>query len=473
MNEEICYADATELARRIRDKELSPVEVLRAHVERIEAVNPKINAIVTMVGDAAEQAEAAERAVMRGKPIGPLHGVPFTTKDCVDTAGVRTTRGSLLFKDRVPDADAPVIARLKSAGGVSMAKTNMPEFALSWESENRVFGRTVNPWNFERTPGGSRGGEAAALAAGMSPLGVGSDVGGSIRGPAHHCGVGGLKATHGRTPLTGHWPEAILRAMHVGPMARSVRDIALALEIMAGPDGADPYALPVTVGDVRRLDLPISHLRIGWHAGHAFGPVDPEVQQVVAKAATTLAESGCQVEEVQLPALEKWDATSPMTLLKAEGDLCMESLVSGREAELSSNILRILNLPTPSLQEYLDARREIDDLKQGVARYFDSYDLLICPTLPVPAHPHDVMDLQIAGETVAAWLASRSNRTWDWTGLPGISVPFGWSSEGLPIGVQVVGRHYDEATVLRAAASLESTHDAGTRRPDMSGFPTN
>lgn len=226
MHEEICYADASKLARRIRDHEISPVEVLNAHLERIEAVNPKINAIVTMVDDSAEKARAAEAAVMRGDELGPLHGVPFTIKDCVDTAGVRTTRGSRLFQDYIPDADAPVVTRLKEAGGVFMAKTNMPEFALWGETDNLVFGRTVNPWNPKRTAGGSSGGEAAAIVSGLSPMGIGSDVGGSIRGPAHYCGIVGLKATHGRIPLTGHWPETLLRALHVGPMARTVRDSA-------------------------------------------------------------------------------------------------------------------------------------------------------------------------------------------------------------------------------------------------------
>ena len=179
MSEDIYYADATELARRIRAKEVSPVEVLDAHLDRIEAVNPKLNAIVTMANDAAAQALAAEAAVIRGDTLGPLHGVPFTIKDCVDTAGLLTTRGSKLFQHYVPDTDAPVVARLKAAGGVLMAKTNMPEFAFWGETDNEVFGRTVNPWDPEHTTGGSSGGEGAAIAAGLSPLGIGSDVGGS------------------------------------------------------------------------------------------------------------------------------------------------------------------------------------------------------------------------------------------------------------------------------------------------------
>ena len=198
MSDAICYANATELAARIRAKDLSPVEVLRAHLQRIDALNPTLQAIVTLVDGAMDQARQAEAAMMRGEWWGPLHGVPFTIKDCVDTAGDRTTRGSQLFANYVPNADATVVTRLKQAGGIFMAKTNMPEFALWWETGNRVFGFTQNPWKLGHTAGGSSGGEAAAIAAGLSPLGVGSDVGGSIRQPAHYCGIVGLKATHGR-----------------------------------------------------------------------------------------------------------------------------------------------------------------------------------------------------------------------------------------------------------------------------------
>src|ERR671925_227613 len=250
MYEDICYLDATELAAQIRAKAISPIEVVQAHLERIDAINPKLNAIVTMIEGAQERAREAEAAVLRGDHLGPLHGVPFTIKDCVDTAGIRTTRGSRLFANHVPTADATVVTRLQAAGGIPLGKTNLPEFALWWETSNHVFGRTVNPWNTERTTGGSSGGEAAAIAAGLSPLGIGSDVGGSIRAPAHYCGIVGLKATHGRIPLTGHWPENLLRFMHVGPMARTVRDVALALTVMTGPDGQDWYAMPVPAPDI-------------------------------------------------------------------------------------------------------------------------------------------------------------------------------------------------------------------------------
>ncbi len=263
MAADLVHLDATELARRIRAKELSPVEVVRALRERAGAVNPGLNAIVTPIEDAEERARAAEAAVLRGEELGPLHGVPFTIKDSFNTAGTRTTRGSRFFADRVPAGDAAAVARLRAAGGIALAKTNLPEFALWWETDNLVFGRTVNPWDPERTAGGSSGGEAAAIAAGLSPLGLGSDLGGSIRLPAHYCGVAGLKPTHGRVPLTGHWPEVMLGFMHAGPLARSVRDVALALSLIAGPDGEDWHAVPVPPPGVPRGDEPLPPLRVG------------------------------------------------------------------------------------------------------------------------------------------------------------------------------------------------------------------
>ena len=228
MTDDITRMDATRLAELIANRELSPVEVVQAHLDRIAAVNPKVNAIVTLADNALDTAEKAEAAVKSGAKLGPLHGVPFTVKDSLDTEGVLTQRGSPIFKGHVPDADATAVARVKAAGGILIAKTNLPEFAYSVETDNLLTGRTNNPWNLEYTPGGSSGGESAAIAAGMSPLGLGSDVSISARGPAANTGIVGLKATHGRVPATGHWPRVPRRFWHVGPMARSVRDVALA-----------------------------------------------------------------------------------------------------------------------------------------------------------------------------------------------------------------------------------------------------
>ena len=396
MHEEICYLDATEMAQRIRSKALSPVEVVKAHLERIEEVNPKLNAIVTLPGGAMERAVEAEAAIMRGEIWGPLHGVPFTVKDCVDTAGVRTTRGSRLCADRVPEADAPVVTRLRGAGGIFIGKTNMPEFALWWETDNLVFGRTNNPWDTERTTGGSSGGEAAAIAAGLSPLGIGSDVGGSIREPANYCGLVGLKATHGRIPLTGHWPDALLRYMHVGPMARTVRDTGLGLTIMAGADGLDSHALRVPAPELGDLSARLPGLRVGWCAEGPFAPVATEVQQTVAKAASALAELGCRVEPEPLANWERWSPQKITGIIfAAEAVHALKPLVTGHEEELAPPMQRLLNNPMPSFPDYLQAMAECELFKQDMARYFTEFDLLLCPAGPLPAHPHDSARLDI------------------------------------------------------------------------------
>jgi aspartyl-tRNA(Asn)/glutamyl-tRNA(Gln) amidotransferase subunit A len=224
MNSELIYSDATKLAELIRTREVSPVEVMKAHLDRIEAVNPKVNAIVTIANGALESAKEAEAVVLRGDEVGPRHGVPFTAKDSIDTANVPTQRGSLIFKGRTPESDAPSIARMKKAGAILLAKTNLPEFSYGIESENLLSGRTNNPWNLTLTPGGSSGGESAAVAAGMSPLGLGTDLAISVRGPAAHTGIVALKATHGRVPMTGVWPRVPRRFWHLGPIARSIRD---------------------------------------------------------------------------------------------------------------------------------------------------------------------------------------------------------------------------------------------------------
>src|SRR6201994_3181674 len=307
----ITQLDATRIAELIAQQELSPVEVVQAHLDRIAEVNPKVNAIVTMADGALDAAKRAEASVKSGARLGPLHGVPFTVKDGIDTAGVLTQRGSPIFKGHVPETDATAVARIKAAGGILIAKTNAPEFAYSVETDNLLTGRTNNPWNLDYTPGGSSGGESAAIAAGMSPLGVGSDLSISLRGPAAHTGIVGFKATHGRMPMTGHWPRVPRRFWHIGPMARSVRDVALAYSLMAGPDGADGFSISspgLDTGGGAKLTPP---LRVGWLASPGFfGPTDPEVVATVKAAADALGNAGHHVEQVRLPVLEETDANS-------------------------------------------------------------------------------------------------------------------------------------------------------------------
>src|SRR6201987_1432166 len=311
MTDNIIQMDASRIAELVANRQLSPVEVMKAHLDRIAEVNPKVNAIVTLADGALDAAKEAEKAVMSGAQVGPLHGVPFTVKDGIDTAGVPTQRGSPIFKGRVPDTDATVVARLKAAGAILIAKTNPPEFSYSIETDNLLTGQTNNPWNLDYTPGGSSGGESAAIAAGLSPLGVASDLSISVRGPAAHTGVVGFKATHGRVPMTGHWPRAPRRFWHIGPIARSVRDVALAYSLMAGPDGADGVSISSPGLDTGPGATSKRPLRVGWLASPGFfGPTEPEVVATVKAAAQALSGTGCQVEEVQLPVLEKTDAVS-------------------------------------------------------------------------------------------------------------------------------------------------------------------
>ena len=480
MTEEVYYADATELAERIAARELSPVEVVGVFLKRIDEVNPKLNAVVTLADDVEERAREAEAALAHGEVRGPLHGVPFTIKDCVDTRDVRTTRGSWLFEDHVPAADAPVVSRLKQAGGILIGKTNMPEFALWWETANSIFGRTENPWKQGRTTGGSSGGEAAAIAAGLSPFGVGSDVGGSIRQPAGFCGIVGLKATHGRFPLTGHWPEALLRFMHVGPMARSVRDIALGLSVMSGADGADHYAGALPPHEDVDLAEPLPPLRVAWCIDGPFAPVAREVQDTVTGAVSALGELGCELEQVSL---DVWERVQPQEITgavyAAEGGHYLGPIIAGREDLLGPPMRRRLQMPVPSMSEFMDAVEKVERLRRDVARLFGSYDILVCPTSPVPAHMHDPISLELGatdypmptitvdGETVAGRNSVRATIPADLTGSPAISVPFGWSEDGLPIGVQLIGRHLEEGLLLRVASALERLGTTADRHPPV------
>ena len=467
MNDELCFYSVTELAAQIRQRTLSPVEIVEAHLERIQQLNPRLNAIVIFAEDALDRAREAEAAVMRGDNLGPLHGVPYTLKDCIETAGLPMTLGSKLFKGYVSQQDAEVFTRLKGAGGILLGKTNMPEFALWWETDNEVFGRTGNPWNLERTAGGSSGGETSAIAAGLSPLGLGTDLGGSIRAPSSLCGVVGIKPTLGRIPYTGIQPQTLLRTIHVGPIARTVRDIGLAMSLLAGPDQVDLYTPPVPLPDYLALDARLPKFKVGWSAT-AGAAVEPEVQQAVAEAATALAELGLDVEPAEISGLEDNDAGAiSNTIFVTEARRYSSPTISGRESELTPLFrARYIDSRVSSLDEYLEAAEQWEVLRRRVKEYFTRYDIFLCPTVPMPAYPHGQREFQIAGQTLPGRHTLRLTLPWDLTGSPAISVPFGWSTEGLPIGVQLVGRHFEELTLLRAAHALEGSRKED-RRPSL------
>jgi aspartyl-tRNA(Asn)/glutamyl-tRNA(Gln) amidotransferase subunit A len=468
LTKEIILSDATKLAELIRTKEVSPVEVVRAHLDRIAAVNPKINLIVTLADGALKAAKAAEAAVLAGDEIGSLHGVPFTVKDSIDTADVATQRGSPIFKGRVPDVDATSVARMKKAGGILLAKTNLPEFSYWIESDNLLSGRSNNPWDVTRTPGGSSGGESAAIAAGMSPIGLGTDLAISVRGPAAQTGITSMKATHGRVPMTGIWPRAPRRFWHVGPMARSVRDIALAFSQLVGPDGQDAFATSTVQFDAGIGRQPYRQLRVGWMVGPGFGPVDPEVTATVKAAAEALKDIGVFVEQVSIPALERdfpLDVFNRLHVMEMKP--AFAEATAGHEDEMYKMAKTMLSLPDTSMKDYIDAEQAVERLRDGYADYFSRYDALITHVLPIPAHKHGVEEFKIDGQTVDATYLQGATVPLNVTGLPGLTMRFGTSKEGLPINVQVVGKWQAESTILHLASLLESISTVRNLHPNL------
>jgi aspartyl-tRNA(Asn)/glutamyl-tRNA(Gln) amidotransferase subunit A len=461
------YLDAATLAALIRTRKTSSREVVQAHLDRIAAVNPQINAVVTlMADDALKAADAADRAVASGAALGPLHGVPFSVKDSLDTAGVLTQRGSRLFAGNVPDRDATAVARFRAAGGIPLMKTNLPEFSVWTETDNLVTGRTNNPWNLQRTPGGSSGGESAAIAAGMSPIGIGSDVAISVRGPAAFTGIAALKATHGRVPYTGHYPSILSHWWHVGAMARTVGDVALGYSILKGPDGADGYAVhsrDAGPGDGGIAGRPI---RVGWVSDAAFGPVDPEITAAVASAAARLSDLGCAVEEVRLPFLDD-PLPALMTLVYGEIVPSIKALAAGRETDLHAVGAGIVGMADPAIADFIGAEAKGEALRSAFAGFFRTFDVLLIPVNPMTATPHGAQELVVDGATVPWTHVMSATSPFNLTGLPALSVPYGFSSERLPIGVQLVAKWLDEDTILRLGALLERRGGLGDRRPPL------
>ncbi|MDT5186386.1 MAG: aspartyl-tRNA(Asn)/glutamyl-tRNA(Gln) amidotransferase subunit [Mycobacterium sp.] len=469
MSFDIIYSDAIKLAELIRTRAVSPVEVVQAHLDRIELVNPKLNAVVTVAEDALEAANAAEAAVLAGEELGPLHGVPISVKDSIDTADVLTQRGSPIFKGRIPDADAVSVARMKSAGAIVLAKTNLPEFSYSTETDNLLSGRANNPWNLDRTPGGSSGGESAAIAAGMSPLGLGTDLAISVRGPAAQTGIVALKATHGRIPMTGIWPRVPRRFWHVGPMARSVRDVALAYSLLAGPDGADAFATSTVRFDAGSGVSPDRPLRVGWLVEPGFGPIDPQVAAIVQAAAEALEGAGCLVEPVRIQALERdfaLDVFNRLHVMELKPAFA-EATAGRREDELFKIAKGMRATPDTSMEDYIQAEQAAERLKDGFAEYFQRYDALLCPVLPIPAHEHGATEFVINGQTVDATYIQGATVPFNVTGLPALSMRFGTSGDGLPIGVQLVSSWMAESTILHLASLLETASPVRDVHPDI------
>jgi len=423
--DELFFASATTLARRIRDRELSSEAVVQAHLQRIATVNTRLNAVVQLATEQAlADARAADAELAHNQHTGPLHGVPFTVKDWIDTAGLPCTGGDLAFRTRVPAEDATVVARLRQAGAILLGKTNVMV-------DNPVYGRTNNPYNLAYSTTGSTSGEAALIAAGGSPLGLGSDSGGSIRQPAHACGISGLKPTTGRLPLTGHFP--FISAINdprttIGPMARFVEDLALALPILSGMDWQDASVIPMPLADWSAVD--VGSLRVAYYTQHAEAEPTRETAETCHQAAQVLASMGAQIEEALPPRIEEASAITRQYWQRPESASAQEWMPDG-EARLSS----------------LEVEQHLfvwDRFRRALISFMATYDVILTPAAERPATPHG---------TDAGWIPY--TLPYSLTGWPCVVVRAGTAPDGLPIGVQIVAHPWRDDVALAAAHAIE------------------
>ncbi|MFN8179742.1 MAG: amidase [bacterium] len=452
--EDPSFAGASALAAAIRSRRLGAVELLEHLLERIARFNPRINAIVTLDEEGARRrARAADDATSRGESWGPLHGVPFTLKDGLATSGLRTTCGFPPLADYVPKEDSTVAARLRAAGGILLGKTNVPPLLALPQTDNEIFGRTNNPWNLERTPGGSSGGAAAALAAGLVPLEVGSDLAGSIRMPAHFCGVFGLKPTTRRIPLTGHIPEVpgaprFERALGVvGPMARSVEDLTLAFRLLAGPDGRDTDVAPVPVSEPAAP--PLRSLRIAFAPTFPGVPVARAIRDALERLAGELASAGARVEE-KLPAVS-FEEQHQLWAKNFRWFAWMSVHLSGAPATERTRALE-----PPTAVDLLHMAQRRDELILAWDRLFDDFDVLLCPPAMVTAFPHIQPSTPISVDGVPATYGQINHHCFPFnlTGQPAVVLPIAIDDEGLPIGAQLVGRRWQDERLLAITARV-------------------
>lgn len=451
---------AAEIADKIRNRVISPVEVVQQHLARIKKVNPRINAFVCLDEERAlAQAREAEIAVTEGKPLGALHGVPISIKSSIDVAGLKCEAGSRLRQGHVAQSDAPLVTRLRNAGAIILGLTNTPELLMAWETDNLLYGKTNNPWDLSRTAGGSSGGEAAAIASGCSAGGVGSDGGGSIRVPAHFCGICGLKPTPGRIPATGHFPQSVgpfaLLGV-VGPLARTAADLKIVFEVMQGPDVGDPSAAPVSVKWSGASE--IKNLRIGYFEDDGRTPVTPGTRDAIRKAAECLRSAGFAVEPFRPDNLEKvrqlW-----WKFFGVAGGMLLGPMIRGREDDLSP-ILKEFNgwvaRETPhTAQSLLDAWIERDLERMRIFEQMKKFPVLLCPVASTPAFRHGEREWKIDGKPVK-YLDAWSYCEWfNLLGMPAVTVSMSLSPERLPIGVQLVAQPWCEELVLSVAEVLE------------------
>jgi len=460
VSEDLTSKSISELAAKIRSRTITATELVEAHLKRIEQVNPRLNAIVTIAPDVLEQAQAADKSLSEDGCPGPLHGVPLTIKDTIATKGLRTTYGSRIRDRHYPENDAHVVQRLRAAGAIILGKTNTPEMAIPYESDNPVFGRTNNPHDLNRTSGGSSGGEAAAIAAHLSPGGVGSDLSGSIRVPAHFCGIAGLKPTTGLIPMDGHVPEAtgtLALGACIGPMARRVGDLTLLLRIMSG-------ALPGT-GAANQTNVELRGVKAAYYYDDGVSPVTSETLLAVEKAANVLSEAGLQVRLERPPPVSHGSRLWVELFSQVAGDQIRE-FYRGREDQAGPLVASLLShqLDKSTLEDRIEiAERtaravvERERLRESLLRWMKTTPLIIAPVGAVPAFVHGAYQVIVDGELVRTFRAFSYSQTFNVFGLPALSVPVARSADGLPIGVQIIGRPFEESRVLAAGAIIEGS----------------
>jgi len=460
---ELIFASAGEQAKAIRDKQISSEELVRACIKRIEEVNPKLNAVVQLPAETAlGQAREADKAFAKGKIRGPLHGVPFTLKDAIETEGVISTGGTLGRASYVPKEDATVVKRLRAAGGVLLGKTNCPELGWAWESDNLVYGRTNNPYDLSQSPGGSSGGESAIIAAGGSPLGLGSDAGGSVRFPAHCTGIAAIKPTSGRVPRTGHFPGpgGTLDALwQIGPLARSVEDLSMVLPIIAGVDWRDPAIVPMPLGDATKVDL--KALRVAFHTDNGIETATRETIETVKNAARALEASVTAVEEARPRDLEQTYEIY-LGLFTADGGAGLEELLdmagTKKVHPLMQRVLDLQRSNAKSMAAFGDLIGQWDAFRRSLLSFMEAFDVMVCPVCSFPGMAH--------GSTYDRLSAFSYTMTYNLTGWPAAVVRAGTSAEGLPIGVQIVARPWREDVALAVAAKIERAV-GGYERPPL------
>ena len=466
---EICYMSAGDLSKLVQSKEISPVEIIEAHLTRIDATEPVLNSFITLLADQARKtARQAEKDIQAGRYKGPLHGIPVALKDLYNTGGVRTTSGSRIFDTFIPAEDCTVAAKFHQAGAILLGKLNMHQFAYGPTGENPDYGHMHNPWNPDMVTGGSSGGSGSAAAAGQCTITTGSDTGGSIRIPAALCGIVGLKPTYGLVSRYGL--SALSWSLdHPGPMTRTVEDTAITMNVIAGHDPRDVASAKVDIPDyTSALTGDVKGLRIGIVKEYFEAPLDPQVRKAVMDAISLLESMGAEVKEVSYPMFNQSQAISS-TVLMAEATAYHRDLLEKDGHQLYKPVRQRLEAGLfISAAEYLRAQQARSIFDQQGRRLLDEVDLLAGPTEPITA-PEILASKVMAGEQEVGVVGALTQytRPYNINGFPAISVPCGFSDDGMPIGLQLAGRPFDELTVLRAAHAYEQANDWHTRRPPI------